>query len=171
LQLARSHGAKPLAEIAGCGSSHSLNPNYLHLSPDGKSVHLAIDMAMEQAGIGPDKIDLIIPCGSGIAVDDAAEATGIQNALGKAADTVPVWPIKSMLGHSVAASGALDLIAAAKAIETGMTGRAVNFETPLAQCRLNVIREPVQKQFRYVLCCGYSFGGQTAAVLLKAVED
>jgi 3-oxoacyl-[acyl-carrier-protein] synthase II len=171
LQSAMAHGANPLAEIAGCGSSHSLNPNYLHLSPDGQSVQSAIEMALEQAGIGPDKIDLIIPCGSGIAVDDLAEATGIQNALGKAADTVPVWPVKSLLGHSVAAAGALDLIAAAKAIETGVIGKAVNFETPAAGCRLNVIRQPLQKQFRYVLCCGYSFGGQTAAVLLKAIED
>jgi 3-oxoacyl-[acyl-carrier-protein] synthase II len=171
LQTARNHGAKILAEIAGCGSSHNLNPDYLHLSPDGQSVQTAIEMAMEQAGMGPDKIDLIIPCGSGIAADDAAEAAGIQNALGKAADTIPVWPIKSLLGHSVAAAGALDIIAAAKAIETGMTGKAANYETPASGCRLNVIRQPVQKKFRYVLCCGYSFGGQTAAVLLKAIED
>ncbi len=171
LQTARSHGATMLAEIAGCGSSHNLNPDYLHLSPDGLSVQTAIEMAMEQAGTGPDKIDLIIPCGSGIAADDAAEAAGIQKAFGKAADTIPVWPIKSLLGHSVAAAGALDVIAAAKAIETGTTGKAANYETPAAGCRLNVIRQPVQKKFRYVLCCGYSFGGQTAAVLLKAVED
>jgi 3-oxoacyl-[acyl-carrier-protein] synthase II len=171
MQSARSRGAKLLAEIAGWGSSHNLNPNFLHLTPDGKSVRLAIEMAMEQAGITPDKIDLIIPCGSGIAADDLAEAAGIQSALGKAVDSIPVWPIKSMLGHSVAAAGALDLIAAVKAIETQTIGKAINFDTPLDGCFLQLAKQPVQKKFRYVLCCGYSFGGQTAAILLKAIED
>ncbi len=168
---AKQRGKKPLAEIAGCGSSHSLNTNYFHLSPDGQSVQLAIETALGQAGIGPEKLDLIIPCGSGIAVDDAAEAAGIQKALGKAIDHIPVWPIKGMLGHGVAASGALDLIAAAKAIETGRIGKTVNFEIPASGCQLQIVRQPLEKPFRYVLCCGYSFGGQTAAVLLKAIED
>jgi len=171
MQSAKQRGAKLIAEIVGSGSSHSLNPDFLHLSPDGISVQTAVEMAMQEAGIGAEKLDLIIPCGSGIPSDDAAEANGIQNALGRAVADIPVWPIKSMLGHSVAAAGALDLIAAVKAIETGSIGKAVNFDTPIDGCQLQVVRQSLQKKFRYVLCCGYSFGGQTAAVLLKAIED
>jgi 3-oxoacyl-[acyl-carrier-protein] synthase II len=171
LQSAKQRNAKPIAEIVGSGSSHSLNADYFHLEPDGKAVQFAIESVLQQAGIGPEKLDLIIPCGSGIAADDRAEANGIQNALGKAVSDVPVWPVKSMLGHCGAAAGAIELIAATKAIETGIIGKAINFETPVEGCRLQIIRQPLQKKFRYVLCCGYSFGGQTAAILLKAIED
>jgi 3-oxoacyl-[acyl-carrier-protein] synthase II len=171
LQSAKQRDAKPIAEIVGNGSSHSLNTDYFHMEPDGKAVQFAIESALQQAGIGPEKLDLIIPCGSGIAADDRAEANGIQNALGKAVSDVPVWPIKSMLGHCGAAAGAIELIAATKAIETGTIGKAINFETPVDGCRLQIVRQPLQKKFRYVLCCGYSFGGQTAAILLKAIED
>jgi 3-oxoacyl-[acyl-carrier-protein] synthase II len=171
LNTAKQRGAKPIAEIVGTGSSHSLNADYFHPEPDGKAIQFAIESALQQAGIGPEKLDLIIPCGSGIAADDRAEACGIQNALGSAISTIPVWPIKSMLGHCAAAAGAMELIAAAKAIETGTIGKAINFESPAEGCRLQIVRQPLQKKFRYVLCCGYSFGGQTAAILLKAIED
>lgn len=171
LQTAKARGAKPLAEAAGWGSSHSLNTDYFHLEPDGKSIQIAIEMALAQAGIKPEQLDLVIPCGSGIAADDAAEAAGIQNALGAAAATIPVWPIKSMLGHAGAAAGAIDLVAATMAIQQGKCGKAVNFQSPMTGCKLNILRQPLEKKFKYVLCCGYSFGGQCAAVLLKAIED
>jgi 3-oxoacyl-[acyl-carrier-protein] synthase II len=171
MQAAKARGAKPLAEMVGWGSSHSLNVDYVHLEPNGNAVQIAIEMALQQAGIGPDKIDLIIPCGSGIACDDAAEAAGIQNALGAAATTVPVWPIKSMLGHAGSAAGTLDIIAATLAIQNGKCGKAMNFQSAMPGCKLNILQQPLEKRFKYVLCCGYSFGGQSAAVLLKAIED
>ncbi len=169
--LAKSRGAKPLAEAVGWGSSQSLNTDYVHLEPSGEAIQIAIEMALQQAGIGADKIDLVIPCGSGIACDDAAEAAGIQNVLGKAAATVPVWPIKSMLGHAGAAAGAIDLVAATLAIANRQCGAAVNFQKPAAGCKLNILQKPLQQKFNFVLCCGYSFGGQSAAVVLKAIED
>jgi 3-oxoacyl-[acyl-carrier-protein] synthase II len=171
MQTARNRGASMLAELVGWGASHSLNPDYMHLEPDGKAVSYAIQAAMQQAGIAPDKLDLIIPCGTGIPCDDRAEAIGIQNALGVSASAIPVWPTKSLLGHSGAAAGTLDLIAAALAIRNGKTGRAVNFDSPTAECKLNVLRQPIDKPLNYVLSCGYSFGGQCAAVILKAIKD
>lgn len=171
MQSAKARGAKPLAEAVGWGSSHSLNTDYVHLESNGNAMQIAIETALHQAGITPEQIDLIIPCGSGIACDDLAEAAGIQNALGTAASSIPVWPIKSMLGHAGAAAGAIDLVAAAMAIQQGKCGKAVNFQSPLAGCKLNILQQPLEKKFNYVLCCGYSFGGQCAAVLLKAIED
>ncbi|HML75235.1 MAG TPA: beta-ketoacyl-[acyl-carrier-protein] synthase family protein [Anaerohalosphaeraceae bacterium] len=171
MQTARNRGASMLAELVGWGASHSLNPDYTHLEPDGKAITYAIDMAMQQAGITPDKLDLIIPCGTGIPSDDKAEAIGIQNAIGASADVVPVWPTKSLLGHSGAAAGTLDMIVAALAIHTGKTGKAVNFDSPTKDCKLNLLRQPLNKPLNYVLCCGYSFGGQCAAVILKAIKD
>jgi len=171
LASANARGAKPLAEPVGWGSSQSLNTDYVHLEPNGQSMQIAIETALQQAGVAADKIDLVIPCGSGIACDDAAEATGIQNALGKAAASVPVWPIKSMLGHAGAAAGAIDLVAATLAIVHRQCGAAINFQKAAAGCKLNILQKPLRQKFNFVLCCGYSFGGQSAAVVLKAIED
>ncbi|MBN2512361.1 MAG: beta-ketoacyl-[acyl-carrier-protein] synthase family protein [Sedimentisphaerales bacterium] len=171
MQTARNRGASMLAEIIGWGASHSHNPDYTHLEPDGKAVTYAIEAALQQAGITPDKLDLIIPCGTGIPCDDRAEAIGIQTALRASESAIPVWPTKSLLGHSGAAAGTLDLIAAALAIRDGKTGKAVNFDSPAAQCKLNLLRQPLNKPLHHVLCCGYSFGGQCSAVILKAIKD
>ena len=171
IEHAKKRGAKIYAEIVGTGSSNSLNPTYEHVEPDGKGIETAIKKALAEAQISPEQIDLIIPHGTGIAEDDRAEAQAIQNALGEAAGKIPVWPTKSMLSNTGAGSGALDVIAAAKAIDTGKTGTAKNFDNPAAGCKLKIITEPLRKRFNYVLCCSYTFGGQTAALILKNVDS
>lgn len=170
IEHAKKRGAKIYAEIVGSGSSNSLNPTYEHTEPDGKGIEIAIRKALAEAQISPEQIDLIIPHGTGIAEDDLAEARAIQNALGEAAEKIPVWPTKSMLSNTGAGSGALDVIAAAKAIDTGKTGTAKNFDNPAMGCKLNIINEPLQRQIHYALCCSYTFGGQTAALILKNVD-
>ena len=89
-ESALKRGAKIFAEIAGFGSSSSMNPVYEHIEPDGKAIELAIREAMDDAGIGADQIDLIIPCGLGLPQDDRAEATAIAAALGSAGCADPV---------------------------------------------------------------------------------
>ena len=170
MEQAKRRGAKILAEVAGGGSSHSLNRDYFHLEPDGAAVRYAIEAALNEAKLNASELDLIIPCGSAIALDDAAEARGIEAALGDAVGNIPVWPIKSMIGHSGAASGSLELIAAACAISNGRCGGALNFTELAKGCGLNLIKDGFKGPIDTVLCCGYSFGGQTAAVVLKRVK-
>ena len=117
IEHAQKRGAKIYAEIVGSGSSNSINPSYEHIEPDGKGIETAIRKALADAQIRPEQIDLIIPHGTGIAEDDRAEAQAIQNALGEAAGKIPVWPTKSMVSNTGAGAGALDVIAAAKAID------------------------------------------------------
>ena len=170
IENAKKRGAKIYAEIVGSGSSNSINLSYEYIEPDGKGIETAIRKALADAQIRPEQIDLIIPHGTGIAEDDRAEAQAIQNALGEAAGKIPVWPTKSMVSNTGAGAGALDVIAAAKAIDEGKTGTAKNFAKCAEGCKLNIINEPLQKQFNYVLCCNYTFGGQTAALILKNVD-
>jgi len=163
-------GAKIYAEVAGGGSSNDINPAYEHQEPDGKGIQIAIETALADAGISPQDLDLIIPHGTGILADDLAEATAIQNILGSATENTVVWPTKSMLSNTGAASGALDLIAAARAIDEGKIGAAKNCDNKAPGCRLNIAKQILQKNIRYALCCSYTFGGQTAAVILKKVN-
>lgn len=170
LTRAQGRGARVYAELVGVGQSNSLNPEYEHLDPDGKGVQLAIEKAMADAQIEPADLDLIIPHGTGIPADDLAEAKGIEAALGEAASKIPVWPTKGMLSNTGAACGALDVIAAAHAISEGSIPAAKNCDRIADGCNLNIVRQPQSRKIRYALCCSYTFGGQTAALVLKNVD-
>lgn len=166
---AQQRGAAILAEFVGGASSVTAMDSYIFMK-DGRGLEIAIRQALHQAGIEPVQLDLIIPHGTGIARDDRVEAAVLQHILGSAAGKVPVWPIKGQVSHTGSASGAIDLIAAVLAIKHGTIGAAYNFDTPADGCKLNIPKKPIQKDIRYVLCCGYSYGGQTAAVVLKKYE-
>jgi 3-oxoacyl-[acyl-carrier-protein] synthase II len=170
LQNAQRRSAKIYAEVAGVGHSNNINPAYEHLEPDGKGIQIAIEKALADAQIQPEDLDLIIPHGTGIAEDDLAEATAIQTALGDAAAQIPAWPTKSMLSNTGAAAGALDVIAAVCAMDNGKIPAAKNCDRIADGCNLNIKTEPQQAEIRYALCCSYTFGGQTAAVILKRFE-
>jgi 3-oxoacyl-[acyl-carrier-protein] synthase II len=167
LENARSRGAKIYAEVAGTGQSSSINPAYEHLEPDGKCIQIAIEKAMAEAKIEPSDLDLIIPHGTGIACDDIAEAKAVEAALGQAAGQIAVWPTKSMLSNTGAAAGALDIIAAVYAMNEARIPAAKNCNRIAEGCNLNIVKQSQQKKIRHALCCSYTYGGQTAAVVLK----
>ncbi len=165
-----SRGAKIYAEVAGTGSSNSLNAKYEHVEADGRGIEIAIRKALAEAKIEPGDIDLIIPHGTGIVCDDAAEAKALENVFGDSLDKILVWPTKSMLSHTGTASGALDLIVAAKAISEGEIGAARNCSGKADGCdKLNLSTKRQAMDVKYALTCSYTFGGQTAAVVLKKI--
>lgn len=170
LENAEKRGAKILAEVVGIGQSNNLNPEYEHLEPDGKGVEIAIKKAMEDAQIGPEDLDLVIPHGTGIPADDLAEAKAIQAALGEAAGRTSVWPTKSMLSNTGAAGGAVDVIAAVCAMSEGKIPAAKNCDKKANGCNLNISDKLQEKKIRYALSCSYTFGGQTAALILKSFD-
>ncbi len=170
LQHAQKRNAKIYAEVVGLGESNSINPAYEHIEPDGKGIRIAIEKAMAEAQIQPDDLDLIIPHGTGIPADDLAETNAIQGALGDTATKIPVWPTKSMLSNTGAASGAVDVIAAICAMRDGKIPAAKNCDKKAAGCNLNIVNQPLEKNIRFALSCSYTYGGQTAAVVLKKIN-
>ena len=164
---AQKRGAKIYAEVAGVGQSNNINPAYEHLEPDGYGLQIAIEKALEDAQIKPQDLDLIIPHGTGIPADDLAEAKALEAALGDEVKRIPAWPTKSMLSTTGAASGVLDVIAAAYAMKEGKIPAAKNCDKKAPGCNLNIVKQPLQTKIRYALSCSYTYGGQTAAVVLK----
>jgi 3-oxoacyl-[acyl-carrier-protein] synthase II len=167
LENAESREAKVYAEVVGFGESNNINPAYEYVEPDGKGIGIAMEKAMADAQIGPEDLDLIIPHGTGIPGDDLAEAKAIQAVLGEAAAKTAVWPTKSMLSNTGAASGAIDIIAAVRAMNDGKIPAAKNCDRKADGCDLNIVSQPREARIRYALCCSYTYGGQTAAVVLK----
>ncbi len=167
LDRAKKRNAKIYAQIAGIGQSCSISTKYEALEPDGKGVQYAIEAALAEAKIKPEQIDLIIPHGTGVVADDIAEATGIRNALGAIGETIPVFPTKSMVSNSGSGAAAVDFVAACCAINDGVIPAAKNCTTVNKECKLNIVKEQIKKKINYVLCTAYTYGGQTAAVILK----
>ena len=170
MENAQSRKADILARVAGTGQSCSINPQLERLEPDGTGLAIAIEQALTNANITPDQLDLIIPHGTAIAADDLAEAKAIESVLGEAVKTVPVWPTKSLLSNTGAAGGGLDLIAAVCAMKNNFIPPAANLDKKAPGCNLNIVCEPVEKKIRYALCCSYTYGGQTTAVVLENVS-
>lgn len=172
LENAKSRAAKIHAEIIGAGQSNSLNPAYQSLESDGKGLQIALEKALEDAKIHPDDLDLIIPHGTGIPADDLAESRAIEAALGQqAARKIPVWPTKGMLSNTGAAAGALDIVAAIYAMNNSTIPAARNCDKKADRCNLNIITRSQQTEVRHVLCCSYTYGGQTAAIVLKKFDN
>ncbi|MHC4165474.1 MAG: hypothetical protein ACYSWQ_00800, partial [Planctomycetota bacterium] len=132
-----------------------------------EGIRIAVEKAIADAEIEPDDLDLIVPHGTGIPGDDLAEARAVQAALGDAVAEVPVWPTKSMLSNTGAASGAIDIVAAVCAMEDGKIPAAINCDSKADGCNLNIADRPRETNIRYALSCSYTYGGQTAAVVLK----
>jgi len=164
-QHAENRGARMYAEIAGVGHSNSINTAYEHLEPDGKGIRISIEKALADARIGPGDLDLIIPHGTGIPADDMAEAKAIEAVLRGV--KVPVWPTKSMLSNTGAAAGAMDVVAAVCAMKDSLIPAAKNIGCKAQGCNLDIVTEPLHKKINYALCCSYTYGGQTAAIVLK----
>ena len=170
LEYAQKRGAKIYGELAGFGHSHSLEPTYLKMESDGEGIRCAIEQALAQAGIDASAIDLVIPNGTGIPSDDLAEARAIEAVFGARVKDVPVLPVKSMLTNTSAASGALEAIIAFNIMNESFIPAAKNCDKKAAGVNLNINSHALNKEVRYVLCTGYSYGGQTAAIVLKKWE-
>lgn len=171
MQHAKNRNAKIYAEIIGTGSSNNINHAYEHLESDGQGIRIAIQQALNEAEISADQLDLIIPHGTGIPQDDKAEAVAIEAVLGNAVSKVPVWPIKSMVSNTGAAAGALDIVAAICAMENKTIPAAINCENKAKWCRLNIPASNQNAEIKYVLSCSYTYGGQTAAIVLKKFDS
>ncbi|MFC1780870.1 beta-ketoacyl-[acyl-carrier-protein] synthase family protein [Planctomycetota bacterium] len=167
IEKAKKRGADIYAQLIGTGHSNSINPGYTYLEPDGRGMQIAIEKAIDQANIEAEQLDLIIPHGTGIPADDLAEAKAIEAALGNAASKISIWPTKSMLSNTGAAGGAIDVIAAVCAMKNSKIPAAKNCDNIAKGCNLNIVREPQEKEINYALCCSYTYGGQTAAIVLK----
>ena len=171
LENALKRKAKIYAEVVGIGQSNNINAAYEHLESDGKGIRIAVEKAVADAGISPGDLDLIIPHGTGIPADDLAESKALEAALGEASREIRVWPTKSMLSNTGAAAGALDVIAAVCAMRDGRIPAAKNCDKKADGCNLNITTEPVLKPVQFALCCSYSYGGQTAAIILKRFNE
>ncbi len=164
-ETAAKRGAKVYAEIVGFGSSHS-DARYEQGEND-EGYRYAIENALEDAGIGADQIDVIVPMGSGVPELDKAEIGAFRAVFGAKLASIPMLTIQPNAGNCVAGAGGLQLTAATLALKNQQLPARLNAGSPVPGLLAGAAPARVAK-LQYALLCSGSLGGQNAAVVLKA---
>ena len=171
-ESAKARGAHIYAEIKGygatCDAYHFTAPD-----PSGDAVYTAMKLAVERAGWEPESIDLVNAHGTSTPLNDKMETEAIKRLMGEEAGSkVLVQATKSMIGHALGASGALDLTAALMAVDKGIVHQTLNYETPDPECALNIVAgKAVIANVRRVIVDAFAFGGHNAVIALEKCDD
>ena len=171
LDHARARNAPIHAEIAGFGTTaDAYRITDIHESARGGSE--AMRQALADAGLQPAQIDYINAHGTGTQENDRLESLAIRNVFGEHARRIPVSSIKSMLGHLIAAAGAVEAIACVLAIREGVLPPTGNYATPDPACDLDYIpNAPRRAEVHRVLTNNFGFGGQNDTLILQRFID
>ncbi len=166
LEHARARGATVYCEIGG----YATFGNAYHmtgLTPEGLEMARAIDTALGHARIDSSTIDYVNAHGSGTKQNDRHETAAVKRSLGDHAYKTPMSSIKSMVGHSLGAIGAIELVACVLAMDRQVVPPTANYETPDPECDLDYVpRTARPRKLRNVLSVGSGFGGFQSAVVM-----
>ncbi|MFG3349274.1 beta-ketoacyl-[acyl-carrier-protein] synthase family protein [Streptomyces sp. NPDC048018] len=170
LESARRRGARIYAEIAG----YATRSNAYHMTglrPDGAEMAEAIRVALDEAQMNGDRIDYINAHGSGTKQNDRHETAAFKKSLGDHAYATPVSSIKSMVGHSLGAIGAIEIAASTLAMTHNVVPPTANLTTPDPECDLDYVPVTAREhRTDAVLTVGSGFGGFQSAMVLARPE-
>lgn len=170
LDHAKNRGAMIYAEVAGYASSsdafHIAAPD-----PGGEGAVRAMNLAIQNAGIHPGEIDYINAHGTSTPANDATETAAIKKLFGDHAYQIPISSTKSMVGHAMGASGAIEAIACALTLHNSAIHPTINYETPDPELDLDYVpNESRQVKVNTILSNSFGLGGQNACLVLKRWE-
>ena len=166
-ERAAGRGAKIYAELVGCG----FTSDAFHLTaPDetGEGPVRAMSMALDDAGAAPEDIAYINAHGTSTPYNDKVETLAIRKTLGDAADKVMVSSSKSMLGHSLGATGAVEAAICCLAIGEGVVPPTTNYENPDPECNLDYVpNEAREAEVDVAMSNSLGFGGHNATLVFR----
>jgi 3-oxoacyl-[acyl-carrier-protein] synthase II len=168
LEHAKERGAEILAELIGYGSTvdafHVTAP-----AEDGSGAGKAISLALEMAGLNPEDVDYVNAHGTGTILNDVSETRAIKLALGDHAFRVPVSSTKSMTGHMMGATGALESIFCTLALRENIIPSTIHLRNPDPECDLDYVpNEARQIKINTAINNAFGFGGQNAVLAFRA---
>ena len=166
---ARKRGANIYAEILGCGNTadayHITAPH-----PEGVGASKAVQFALADAKLNPDQIDYVNAHGTSTQLGDEAETKALKIVFKDHAKKIAVSSTKSMIGHTLGASGGIELIACALSIKHGVVHPTINFHTPDPKCDLDYVPNSArQMKVRYAVSNSFGFGGHNCCLALGTV--
>ena len=162
-----NRGASPIAEIVGYGATADAN-HITQPGPEGEGGARAMTKALMQAQISAEEIDYINAHGTSTPLNDKFETMAMKSVFGESARGIPISSTKSMTGHLLGASGALEAVVSVMALEKAVIPPTINLTTPDADCDLdytpNIKRE---KELSFAMSNSFGFGGHNASLLFK----
>jgi 3-oxoacyl-[acyl-carrier-protein] synthase II len=171
LEHARARGARILAEVVGFASC---NDGY-HLvapHPDGEGAVRTMRWALEDAGLQPEEVDYVNAHGTSTPLNDVSETLAIKAVFGEHAYRIPISSTKSMIGHAMGASGALESLACVMTLQTGIIHPTINQEQRDPECDLDYVpNEARRADVRIILKNSFGFGGQNACLVFRRFEE
>jgi 3-oxoacyl-[acyl-carrier-protein] synthase II len=167
LDYALERGAPILAEIL----SYSATSDAFHItqpSPNGAGAANALGIALKRAGIRPDEVDYINAHGTATQLNDTAETHAIKSVFGQLAYRIPASAIKSMTGHLLGASGALEAVTSIMTINHGIIPPTINLNNPDPDCDLDYVPNQARKaKVNTVVSNSFGFGGHNSVLVFR----
>jgi beta-ketoacyl-acyl-carrier-protein synthase II len=171
LEHARARGARIYCEVVGYGVSndayHVATPH-----PDSIGVVEMMRSALERGGMRPDEVDYINAHGTSTPYNDVAETRAIKEVFGEHAYRLAVSSVKSMVGHSFGAAGAIEAVATALTVHRGVIPPTINLRTPDPECDLDYVpNEARTADVRVALSNSMGLGGHNGCVIFRRYEE
>jgi len=167
LDHALARKAPILAELSGYGTS---NDAYHISAPaeNGAGAALSMRWALEDAGLSPEQIDYINAHGTSTPLNDKSETQAIKSVFGEAAYSIPISSTKSMTGHLLGASGALEAVICVQVLRDQILPPTINYEHPDPECDLDYVPNQARPHpVRHVMSNSFGFGGHNATLIFS----
>ena len=168
LEHAKKRGATIYGEIVGYGATCDA---YHITAPNGEGGARAMVEAVADAGIDPTEVGYINAHGTSTPLNDKFETQAIKDAFGDHAYNLNISSTKSMTGHLLGASGAIEAIATVMALKNSIIPPTINYKVKDEECNLNITpNQAVEKNIKYAISNSLGFGGHNASLLFKKWE-
>jgi len=166
-ERARARGARIYAELAGYGATADAG----HITQPGIDAPVrAMQIALAQAGLPPEAVGYVNAHGTGTLLNDSTETTIIKRVFGSHAERLAVSSTKSMHGHAMGASGALEFVATVLAVCRGVLPPTINYTVPDPECDLDYVpNEARERDVRAAMSNSFAFGGLNAVLAITRV--
>ena len=168
LEHARRRGAKIYAELVGYGITSDAS----HITqPSVEGPVRAIQMALDEAGVKPEEVDYVNAHGTGTKLNDVTETRVLKGAFKEHARSVAISSTKSMHGHAMGATGAIELVASVRALEEGVIPPTANYTKPDPECDLDYVPNQAREaRLRVAVSNSFAFGGLNAVLVVRKFE-
>jgi 3-oxoacyl-[acyl-carrier-protein] synthase II len=170
LEHAQARGATILGEVAGYGTTDDAH----HISApaeNGAGAAMAMKLALQNAGLDTTDISYINAHGTSTPLNDKSETAAIKTVFGEQAYSIPVSSTKSMTGHLLGASGAIEAVFCILAIRDEILPSTINYRTPDPECDLDYVpNEPRKASPKHVMSNSFGFGGHNATLIFSRFE-
>lgn len=164
---ARARGAEILCEVVGFAMTSDASDIVM---PSKSGAARAMAGALSDAGINPDEVGYINAHGTGTAANDKTECAAVADVFGAHADRLMISSTKSMHGHLIGGTGAVELLACIMALRDGVIAPTIGYQEPDPECALDVVpNEARDAKVTVALSNAFAFGGMNAVIALRAV--